>query len=40
METKLAKIEKTLSIAGIRYAAVVKQAVFKTCCEHKPAGKN
>ena len=31
---------KRLSVAGIWYAAVVKQAVFKRWCEHKAAGKN
>lgn len=34
------KLNLRLSIAGIEYAAVVEKAVFKSCCEHKPAGKN
>lgn len=27
------------SITGIQYAAVLELAVFKRCCEHKPARK-
>lgn len=28
------------SITGIQYVMIVELAVFKSCCEHKPASKN